>query len=237
MIFTKKMNENSKVAFHRIFWLCVTLLILVIPHIIKACQPKLEIIRDDAYIVDYYESLNETACSVEVEFNRAVSSGYVEIAFYDEAGELLECDEYYLYSNSKILSDAYIIVDGKVDSYEIVSHSIEPDTGVYFLAYYFLIIAIPMFIDSLLLSYKEYEYKGNTISVYAGFYHHTLRVNGELCDEYNTIITYTPIFLETIIKPKNEGEEEILIEATISFFTNRITLKVDKKLLKIVLKK
>ena len=82
---------------------------------------------------------------------------------------------------------------------------------------------IAFLITAFLISYKEYNYDGNIISVYSGWYHHTLRINGELYDEHNTLFNYTPIILSTIF-----GED--IIEAKISL-TNRIAVKVNNKLI------
>lgn len=81
-----------------------------------------------------------------------------------------------------------------------------------------------MVISTLLLSYKEYVVDGKTISVYAGFCHHTLKINGEIYDEHNTIITFTPITLSTTLENGSK------IEATISL-TNRISVKLNDKIL------
>ena len=63
-----------------------------------------------------------------------------------------------------------------------------------------------------------------SISVYAGWYQHTLRINGKLCDEHNTLVNFTPIQLSTTT---GDG---IKIEAMISL-TNRISIKANDKLI------
>ena len=117
----------------------------------------------------------------------------------------------------------------------ILSIIIEPDisskTSTFF--WYLLISLTPIsfciFIISLTLSYKETKYFDNetstykTISVYAGFFHHWLKVNHILADEYNTSFFVTPIRLNTII------EENIKIDVTISTM-NKITIKINTKL-------
>ncbi|MBQ7917758.1 MAG: hypothetical protein IJ310_02955 [Clostridia bacterium] len=227
------MTEKKKVWFHRILWASLSLFFILLPIIIDIFQPKLEIVSDNASIVEYYESLNETACEVNVEFNRDVYGGYIEVAFYDASGNFLDCDEYYFYSstsNNNIVSNTYIVVPGEADSYEIISHSIEPATDYYSISG-LLIITIPMFISALFVNYQERKYNGKTISVYAGFFHNTLRVNGELVDSHNTLTTYSTIYLETIIESNEENVEPVLIEASITL-TNRIAIKANKKLLK-----
>lgn len=81
-----------------------------------------------------------------------------------------------------------------------------------------------MFISTLLLSYKEYVIDDKIISVYVGFYHHTLRINGEKYDEHNTIMTFTPIRLSTTLE--NGRKIEVIIS-----LTNRISTKLNDKIL------
>ena len=219
------MNEKKKLLIHRIIWLSLTILVILIPIIIKSCQPKLELLDSDCY-VDYDESWDTTTCDVTLYFNQEIYNGYATINFYDSSNNLLESVEEYFFSDGKEATSIYLSVDGNVDSYEIVSYDFEPSSysGI-FIIHALLIITIPMLISALLLSYKECKFDGKTISVYAGFYHHTLRVDGELCDEHNTILFFTPIKLSTTDKEGN------IIETNISL-TNRISIKVNDKLCK-----
>lgn len=82
---------------------------------------------------------------------------------------------------------------------------------------------ILFFICALSLSCKTYTYKDYEIIVYAGWFHHYIKVNKEIVDEHNTLISYVPITLETTL----DSEEKIF--ARISTF-NRISLKINDKL-------
>lgn len=82
------------------------------------------------------------------------------------------------------------------------------------------IFSFAFFIASLFLVYKEYDYNGIKISVYFGWYHHNLRVNGELCDEYNSLTSLTPICLSTTL---NDGTK---------LETKGKSLKINGKLIK-----
>lgn len=218
-----KMDEKKKLLMHRLIWLSLTIFVILLPIIISVFQPKLELLDSECY-VDYYESIDTTSCDITLYFNREVNSGYATINFYDSNNNLIDSLEKYFYSYGKEASNSYISIDGNVDSYEIVSYNLEPYNDIYGM-YILLFITVPMLICALLLTYKKYNYNGKTISVYAGFYHHTLRIDGELCDEHNTIMSFTPIMLSTT---DSEGNK---IEANISL-TNRIAIKVNDKLLK-----
>lgn len=225
--------EKKKLIIHRVVWLGFVLLGIFLPSIVEYFKPKLEIVDYECYVEEYYEYSNETSCDVEITFNRPLSifgDNEVRVSFYDKTGKLIDVVEEMFFideSNDKIATNNYLWIKGEVDSFEIEEHSFEPQTCVW--PYLTLCISIPMLIAALLLSYKEIEYKGKKISVYAGFYHHTLRINGELCDEHNTLVTWSAIKLSTTTQ--DDESEPDKIEATISL-TNRIAIKVNDKILK-----
>lgn len=74
--------EKKKLLIHRSIWLMLLILGILIPIIISnAPEKEVEIIDDNGYINEYYESLNETNCEIEVVFNCEVDSGYIMVAF------------------------------------------------------------------------------------------------------------------------------------------------------------
>ena len=87
------------------------------------------------------------------------------------------------------------------------------------------LISFMFFIYSLSLSFKQYNYNGTMISVYVGWYHHTLRINGELVDEHDAFINYTFILLSTTL------DDGSVVEATISR-SKSIVLKINNRLVK-----
>lgn len=215
------MNERVKLRFHRTFWLLLCLLFLFLPELIASTKPELEIVDAEVYISDYYSSLDETAVSINLVFNREIKSGYVTINFYDDLNQKIDTKSIYLIAYGDEAEGSYEVVNGQVDSYEIISYEFEtynPYLGLH-------IAVLPcgiMLISALLLNYKTYQYYGNVITVYAGWFHHVLRINGEKYDEHNTLMTFAPIYLSTTL-------ENAKIEVTISTF-NRIALKINDKL-------
>ena len=91
--------------------------------------------------------------------------------------------------------------------------------------YFFIadIFIFTFFIRSLLLSCKVYEYKGKDIIVYAGWFHHYIKVNEKILDEINTIMTYTHISLSCTL------DDGTTVAATITL-ANRISLKINNQL-------
>lgn len=219
------MEEKTKIKVHRLSWFIITLMIIFIPLIITAVQSELEIVDSNVYIDYYYESLDETSLDVEIIFNRNVDSGYATIRYFDSSNRVLETKRSYFSAYGKTAENTYINIDGKVASYEIVSFEFEPSNLLRnIIVYVFLLpTSLVMFISALLLSYKERFYNGSTISVYAGYFHHTLRVNGVKYDEHNTLISWMPIVLSTTL------EDGTKIDSTISL-TNRITIKINDRL-------
>lgn len=88
---------------------------------------------------------------------------------------------------------------------------------------YIEIFIFSFFISSLSLSCKTYAYKDYKIIAYAGWFHHYIKVNGEIVDEHNTLISFVPITLSSTL---DNGEK---IFARISTF-NSISLKINDKL-------
>ncbi len=87
-----------------------------------------------------------------------------------------------------------------------------------------IIFTFAIAICTLLVNCKVYQVNSHIIIVYAGFYHHYIKVDGEVADEHNTLITYTSIILSSAL-------DDDQISATISL-TNRIAFKYQNRLLK-----
>ena len=85
------------------------------------------------------------------------------------------------------------------------------------------IIILSFWIASLTIKYKEFDYEGNKISVYAGFINHYLKINGALKDEIKTMSTFVPITL--LYK-----DDKLNVDVTIS--TGFIKIKINDKLVK-----
>lgn len=219
--------EKKKLMVRRIIWAVVLLLGIIIPVIMSGVSHNnVEIIDDNGYINEYYESLNETSCEIEVAFNREVDSGYITVAFYDINGQLLSKKRGFFYGYDTTLSSTFYVY-GEVDSYEILEYDVElsddVSIGVVIAFVWIDIFAFAFFVGSLLLSCKIYEYCGNEIIVYAGWYHHYIKVNGVKLDEHNTLISFTAIHLSCTL---NDGTD---MNATITL-TNRISLKINNQL-------
>ncbi len=218
--------EKKKLLIHRLIWFILLLLGIIIPIIISNIPSKdVEIINDNGYLNVYYEYLDETNCEIEVTFNCEVDPGYIEVAFYDNSDKLLSKENGYFYSYGNTVSSTFNI-NGKVDSYEILSYDINASNDMVYMIPLFVfgdICVFVFFIGSLLLSYKDYKYNSNEIIVYAGWYHHYIKVNGKKIDEHNTLITFTAIPLSCTL---DDGTD---IKATITM-TNRISLKINNQL-------
>lgn len=86
-------------------------------------------------------------------------------------------------------------------------------------------VCVAFFIMALLTTYRAYEYDGNIMIVYAGFYYRYLKINGEVMDEHNTVMTFTAIQLSCTL------DDGTVVTANITL-TNRISLKINNRLYK-----
>ena len=223
---------KRKVLFRRL--IAFILLALAVLFLVRAknkfANTPIEIL-DSSMETSTYEYLESSSCTLYVTLDKKIESGDVSVAFYDEKGKLLTTEEHYLsddYNSAANTYRAYFYsIDGIVDSYEILSLETTLDGAeitilLYGIAIFFLAL---YFLDTLLgLSCKVYEYNGNEIVVYSGWYHHYLKVNDEKVDESNTLSSFVPIFLTTTL------EDGTLIEANFSSLNHRISLKINTKL-------
>ncbi len=220
-------HEKKKILIYRIIWLSILILGIIIPIIIKFAPAKnVNIISDNGYINKYYENLDKTSCEIEVVCDKNVDYAYITVAFYDVNDNFLGEETGYFRGYDNTISSTFSI-NGKVDSYEILDYDIQIEDKSYSYSYNWIILIdivfFVFFIASLQLSCKEYEYNGNIIVVYAGFYHHYISVNEIKVDEHNTLTRRTPICLSTTL------EDGARLNVTITL-SNRISLKINDKL-------
>lgn len=216
--------EKKKLLIHRLVWGILLLAGILTPIIVATVMNEnVKMLDSDGYINYYYESTNQTSCEIEVTFNSDINYGNITVAFYDSNGKFLAEKTGYLFGYGKTQSATFYI-NGKVDSYEVLEFdvtieswllidiSITVDIGVFV-----------FFIGSLLLSCKKYSYNDKEIIVYAGWYHHYIKVDGIKVDEHNTLISYTAITMSCILE---DGTD---LKATVTK-TNRISLKINNRL-------
>lgn len=220
------MKEKRFININRIIFLAILLLNVFLPIILSNCQTTLELVDSNLYC-DYDENTGYSNCELELIFNKNISSGSVEVYFYDESDNLITSETAYFFETNSVVVDEITYINGNVASYELnyldFNAELEFLDFVY-LFYYFIPVTILLFIQSLLLCYRRYEYNEQVIEVYAGYYNHYIKVNNEKYDEHKTLATFSPIILSCSL---GSGEK---IQATISL-TNRISLKINDKLL------
>lgn len=220
------MKEKRFINFNRIIFLAILLLNIFLPIILSNRQTELELVDSNLYC-DYDENTGYSNCVLELIFNKNISSGSVEVYFYDESDNLITSETAYFFETNSVVVDEISYINGNIVSYELdyldFNAELEFLDFVY-LFYYFIPVTILLFIQSLLLCYRKYEYNGQTIEIYAGYYNHYIKVNSEKYDEHKTLATFSPIVLSCTL---DSGEK---IQATISL-TNRVSLKLNDKLL------
>lgn len=220
------MKEKRFISINRIIFLAILLLNIFLPIILTSFKAELELLDSNLYC-DYDENTGYSNCELELIFNKNISSGSVEVYFYDESDNLITSETAYFLETNSVVVDEITYINGNVASYELnyldFNAELEFLDFVY-LFYFFIPVTILLFIQSLLLCYRKYEHNGQTIEIYAGYYNHYIKVNNEKYDEHKTLETFSPIMLSCTI---DSGEK---IQATISL-TNRVSLKINDKLL------
>lgn len=211
------MNERKKISRLKKIWGLITLLIIILPIIITFLKPKLTLVSSSLEKEDSSTTLYE----LTLLFNQRVDYGDVKIILYDSEGQIVdEITEFFNHSGKEVSS--LLTIDKDFESYVVESYDFEIQYSI-FLLYILLGITIPIFISTFFIQYKEYKFKDNIISVYAGYTYHFLKINGEIYDEYRELFSLTPIKLNTIL------DDNTKIEATIST-SNHIFLKINDKL-------
>ena len=192
-------------------------MIIILPIIITFLKPKLTLVSSSLEKEDSSTTLYE----LTLLFNQRVDYGDVKIILYDSEGQIVdEITEFFNHSGKEVSS--LLTIDKDFESYVVESYDFEIQYSI-FLLYILLGITLPIFISTFFIQYKEYKFKDNIISVYAGYTYHFLKINGEIYDEYRELFSLTPIKLNTIL------DDNTKIEATIST-SNHIFLKINDKL-------
>ena len=200
----------------------VGLLLVLVPW-----HGELEIIDHNGYIDSYNSYSDVSTVELEITFDQEVYDGDITIAFYDKDGNLIDTVTEWFYDGlGKTLSNSYIVVDGEVGGYEILYYDVTTSSSITLSIIGSGIMLIDVFglIVVLLLNCKVYYYEDKEIVVYAGIYHHYIKINGEQYDEHNTPVSFIHINLSC-----EDGED--YMESIITTF-NRITLKINGKLQK-----
>lgn len=211
------MNERKKISRLKKIWGLITLLIIILPIIITFLKPKLTLVSSSLEKEDSSTTLYE----LTLLFNQRVDYGDVKIILYDSEGQIVdEITDFFYHSGKEVSS--LLTIDKDFESYVVESYDFEIQYSI-FLLYILLGITLPIFISTFFIQYKEYKFKDNIISVYAGYTYHFLKINGEIYDEYRELFSLTPIKLNTIL------DDNTKIEATIST-SNHIFLKINDKL-------
>lgn len=209
--------------------------------------PKLQVVSDEASILEEYEYLELCECEVTMTFNQSVSSGTASVSFYDKNNQLIETETMRLYpetSDSKIVKGT-VSVDGIVNSYKIQSYQFEPYTepksdsfetiGDYMGVSAAILIVLllpwppifPLWIRNFTCNCKEYVVGSHHILVYAGIGYFCIKSDGKKYDEVSRFaLPYIgkPTVLQTTLET---GE---VLSATVSPTFKVIRLKVDNRL-------
>lgn len=209
-------NEKIKPLLHIIITLTLALLLSIIPFIIIKVKPEIEIIDYQCYTSDntFYMTISLN--------NSYLKNGTVHVSFYDSSNNFVESSDIHFFgSDSEMTESSWAYISDDISFYSIDDYSFSYNNTIeYLIITLSLIILIPMFFDSLTYSYREFDIGNHKISVYAGLFHNTLRIDGKIYDKETTFVNFTPNFLSTII-------DNTKIDVMITPYLNSVYVKAN----------
>ncbi len=185
-----------------------------------------KVVDDSGKIISNSTGEYSTA-KITVTLNHKANDAYITIKFYGEDGKYVDDSfEHFFFNGKKTASvDVYGV------SLKAVSYSIDPaidadntNYALLLVSVFVLLISLTFFLCSLMLNFKIYSVDGKEVVVYAGFYNHYIKVDGETVDEHKTLTSFVPIVLSTTL-----GESKISVSISTM---NRITVKVNDKMIR-----
>lgn len=229
-----KIREKKTINTFRIVYGVLLAVFIATIIVLFVCAPAIKVV-DHELNYGYTDIDGTLSCDLIVEFNKEVPDGSLIVKFYDINKKYIETKTIDFDGGSKTIR-LNINVDRDVEMYEIIDVEFSSasgeelaDTSILYtvasILLYFVSIPLGLFISALTLSCKIYEYEGHEIIVYAGYYKHYIKVDGEKFDEHNTIRSFTPITLSCAL-PTEE-----MVKATITL-SNRISVKINDRLVK-----
>lgn len=225
-------TDKKKIKTHKTICLVIWLASVVI-FLICAFDKGPKIISTDGRIDNYYEYSDESKCTITATLSKSADEGTIKVAFYDENGKFLEEKTETFYSwnmTGKNLEVDFYFIKGKVASYIVTDFSARSvPSWVITALLQFSFIPLIFLISALTLSCRVYDFNGNIITVYAGWFHHYLKVNGKVMDENNTIIGFSPIYLSTNLPDGTYLQATITTMNRVSFKINNVLYTVEIK--------
>jgi hypothetical protein len=219
------------------------------PITVTTPNPELEIVEVDFRVSNYFEHVNESYCSIQVEFNLPVYNGFVTVAFFYAQGNQIDEMDVSLSSRSyqtsdRFLVNKYVSVKGNAASCEVTDFSeirssaykeivFQPDEDMYrdsilsdlalviVWAIFRCLYVIPVVLPALFFKCKLYHVNQHTLIVYTGRANHYVKVNGYRVDERNSLWPFTTIVLHANTP---DGDH---VEISIAPLTRHISLRVN----------
>ena len=120
------MYGKTRILVHRIICTVALFIGIIVPIILNATATTgFEIVSDSGRVIDYDTYLRSSKCEVTVIFNKNVDTCGLTVAFYDQSGRKLDEKTDWEYGKGKSVTATFYYVDGKVDSYRIISFDAE----------------------------------------------------------------------------------------------------------------
>lgn len=186
--------EKTKITTLRVIFLVLFLASCILT--VVSCKPvtEFEIVSDEGYLNDYYEYSDESECTITAEFNESVDEGSITVTFYDEDGNISDKQTKDFTSwdvNDKTVEVTFYNVKGRPASYEVTDFTVEPPPSLVSILISEFIVWLILFIITVspfAMSCEIYDFNGNAITVYSGWFSCYVKVNGITVDKKSSVL-------------------------------------------------
>lgn len=147
-------KEKKWIRVHRWFWSIACLICIVVSLTAGILGGRVAIVKDSAYA-------EGITCKIKVEFDKEVDQGFLDVAFYDAAGNLLDIQKSNLSVYGKAGSAIFFVNDA--DTYEILTCRVLP-SGMILRIWLSVFFSIVFLTGSFRTRTISYFYKKQAVS-------------------------------------------------------------------------
>lgn len=186
--------EKNKITTLRVIFLVLLLACFILT--IVSCRPatEIEIVSDEGSLKNYYEYSDESECTITVKFNENVDKGSITVTFYDDDGNISDKQTKDFTSwdvDDKTVELTFFNVKGRPASYKVTDFTAEPPMSLVSILILEFAVWLALFIimvSSFAISCKIYDFNGNAITVYSGWFSCYVKVNGVTVTKKSSIL-------------------------------------------------
>ena len=176
------MSDKQKLLTIKIISIIIGVILAIILASLTSLSPNAKLVKDNSQVQEYNLILNQTKIMFDLEFDNDIKSGHIKVVFYDVNDEIAYDEEIEINTISYNRAIGYIILDGRINNYEITECEFKVKS---LFDYTYLLIPIIVFVLVIILlsSCKYYDYNGKKIVVYSGTFKNYLKIDEKIVAE------------------------------------------------------